>query len=1149
MAHERAYDRQAATSLRRAAVASRAGAAASSLHPAQLLQRRLGHAGTARLLARRALVGVDAPSEAERRAAADKRGSAAHGIAGIQRAPLHISSPNDPAEHEANRTAAHVMRMADPVTVARSTSQEVRRATLAVQRKAADPASAPASLAAELTANPSGGMALPDRVRRFMEPRFGADFRAVRIHVGEHAARLSQRVSARAFTLGKHIYFAHGAYQPDSLEGRELIAHELTHTLQQGAASVRRVAAASVDEHRAPAVQRSWLGDAVGDVGARVRDYAAHAAENIPGFRMFTILLGTNPITGARVPANAANLLRACVEFIPGGALLSEVLDRYGVFERAGSYVEAQLRALGISAASIQRAVDAFIAERQASDILHLGRVWDSASRIFTDPIDRIFSLLQRLGSAVLRFVRDAALRPLAELAKGTRGWDLLCAVLGQNPITGEPVARTPETLIGGFMKLIGQEEIWQNIQRSNAVARAWAWFQGALHSLLGFVRRIPGLFMQALAQLELADLLLLPRAFARVAGTLAGFIGELVSWAGESVWNLLEIVFSVVAPGVMVYLQRARAAFRKILSDPIGFLRNLLAAARQGLNQFVTNFVTHLRTSLVGWLTGALSGANIYIPQAFTLPEILKFVLSVLGLTWQNIRQKLVRAIGETAVHALEIGFDLVVTLVREGPAAAWQKIVEGINNLREMVIEQVMSFVQTNIVQAAITRLLSLLSPVGAFIQAIIGIYNTVMFFIERMQQIAQVAASFIDSLSAIANGVITAAANRVEQTMAGLLTLVISFLARIAGLGRVSDAVIGIVNRVRQPIDKALDRVVEWVVAQARRVGRAVAGGVRALVLRFTRPRSFSAAGETHETWITEGGEPQSASRAMTLAQRLAGWRSRLRTLSKDIRSAAAQNLSTASQLNRELREAAQIALRARAAHEANAVDTAQATIDVKQAALLPILAELFRVFGDVATAHGATSEAEIFAMVETYDQVVVPLKRRGLVAGSPVTLRRSFRGQWNAKMIPKAMGWLFQMERVLAAARNVGTGRRPYLTGVEVRIAGTRMAVDYTVCEREDQRGTAIEVKRYGPIRERTDRDGRVITVSEQIAERVDTITRQVTTALGQPGYNAVRLEMRGFDALPANMQQQLLFVFATLENRAAGLQKRFSWVRA
>ena len=165
----------------------------------------------------------------------------------------------------------------------------------------------------------------------------------------------------------------------------------------------------------------------------------------------------------------------------------------------------------------------------------------------------------------------------------------------------------------------------------------------------------------------------------------------------------------------------------------------------------------------------------------------------------------------------------DIVRTLVTEGPAAAWQKILETLTNLRQMAIDAIMDFVKQRVVQAAVTRLLSMLSPAGAFIQAVIAIYNTIMFFVERLRQIAQVAASFIDAIATIASGNIGPAANRVETTMAGLLTLVISFLARIAGLTVVADAITGLIARVRVPINTAIDRVVAWIVAQARRLGR--------------------------------------------------------------------------------------------------------------------------------------------------------------------------------------------------------------------------------------------------------------------------------------------------------------------------------------
>ncbi|MBK9432919.1 MAG: hypothetical protein IPN50_11130 [Sphingomonadales bacterium] len=251
------------------------------------------------------------------------------------------------------------------------------------------------------------------------------------------------------------------------------------------------------------------------------------------------------------------------------------------------------------------------------------------------------------------------------------------------------------------------------------------------------------------------------------------------------------------------------------------------------GFRQFATNFLKHLQASLVGWLTGAMAGANIYIPQGLNLREILKFVLSILGLTWANIRAKLVRATNETTVVALETGFDIVRTLVTEGPAAAWQKILEVIGNLKQMAIDAIMDFVKSRVVEAAVTRLLSMLTPAGAFIQAIIAIYNTIMFFVERLRQIAQVAASFIDAIATIASGNVGPAANRVESTMAGLLTLVISFLARIAGLGRVADAVTNLINRIRAPIDRALDAVVNWIVTQARRLGAAVMRGARGAV----------------------------------------------------------------------------------------------------------------------------------------------------------------------------------------------------------------------------------------------------------------------------------------------------------------------------
>ena len=163
---------------------------------------------------------------------------------------------------------------------------------------------------------------------------------------------------------------------------------------------------------------------------------------------------------------------------------------------------------------------------------------------------------------------------PLAKLAEGTRGWDLLNAVLGKNPITGEPVPRNAETLIGGFMKLIGQQEIWENIKRANAIARAWAWFQSALTGLLGFVTQIPTLFITAFKSLDLSDSSSCRGRSRRSPRVFGDFVGNFISLGGNAIWNLLEIIFDVVARGAGLHQAHRRGAFKEHPAQPVAIHR-----------------------------------------------------------------------------------------------------------------------------------------------------------------------------------------------------------------------------------------------------------------------------------------------------------------------------------------------------------------------------------------------------------------------------------------------------------------------------------------------------------------------------------------------------------------------------------------------
>ncbi len=83
----------------------------------------------------------------------------------------------------------------------------------------------------------SPGQPLDADTLRFMEPRFGHNFSDVRVHADPSAERSAQAVQARAYTVGRHIVFGAGQYAAHSPAGRSLLAHELTHTVQQGVLS------------------------------------------------------------------------------------------------------------------------------------------------------------------------------------------------------------------------------------------------------------------------------------------------------------------------------------------------------------------------------------------------------------------------------------------------------------------------------------------------------------------------------------------------------------------------------------------------------------------------------------------------------------------------------------------------------------------------------------------------------------------------------------------------------------------------------------------------------------------------------------------------------------------------------------------------
>jgi len=180
-------------------------------------------------------------------------------VRGLVQAKLTVGPAGDQYEQEADRVAGEVLASPAP-PVQRQEEEEEVQTKLVLQRQEEEeevqtkpvlqrqgeeeevqtkPVEAGAGfeaggeLESRVAASRGGGSPLPGEVRHFMEPRFGADFGGVRVHTGSEADHLNRELKAVAFTHGQDIYMGEGRYDPGTTAGKRLLAHELTHVVQQ----------------------------------------------------------------------------------------------------------------------------------------------------------------------------------------------------------------------------------------------------------------------------------------------------------------------------------------------------------------------------------------------------------------------------------------------------------------------------------------------------------------------------------------------------------------------------------------------------------------------------------------------------------------------------------------------------------------------------------------------------------------------------------------------------------------------------------------------------------------------------------------------------------------------------------------------------
>jgi len=382
----------------------------------------------------------------------------------------------------------------------------------------------------------------------------------------------------------------------------------------------------------------------------------------------------------------------------------------------------------------------------------------------------------------------------------------------------------------------------------------------GKLNGLDSFIGKKEQELQQKLADKQEAAIKAIDDKIEKMKEAMSGAlskIGNLLLQAAKKffTWALKQAGYSIgMIEGV---LSKGASVLKSIFTQPVQFAKNVIKAAITGFKNFGLNFLKHLKNSLFEWLTGSLEG--LVLPQVWDLKGIVGLALQMIGITYQNIRRHMVVVMGETVVGTIEKTFTLVKTLITEGPMAAWEQLKEMAGEMQQAFIEAVKDFLKVKIIEQAIQWIVSVFVPGAGIVKAIIAIYDTIVFFIQKAKQIIQMVGSFVNSVGEIAAGNIGAAADALENGLARGLTVVISFLAQLLHLNAITDKIKAVIQKIRGKVDAVLAKVAKWIADKAKMLFGKAKDAAGKLVDWWSKKVSFkSTVGEEHQI-LLEGKPP--------------------------------------------------------------------------------------------------------------------------------------------------------------------------------------------------------------------------------------------------------------------------------------------------
>ncbi len=451
------------------------------------------------------------------------------------------------------------------------------------------------------------------------------------------------------------------------------------------------------------------------------------------------------------------------------------------------------------------------------------------------------------------------------------------------------------------------------------------------------------------------------------IIGRVVDAINEFIDDPITAIINGLLRLVGIPPASFWALIEKIRQAIEDIANDPMNFINNLTSAVGQGFQLFFDHFDEHLLKGLWDWFFSGLGPQGIAMPEDFSIGGIVSFALELMGITWPNIREILVRHIGEENVELIEQAWELVKTLIELGPAGILEMIKERLDpaTIFQQILDAAIEYLTTTLIAVVAEKVLMLLTPVGAIAQAIMLIYDVLVWIFNNAARIFRFIETIVNGIADIIAGNITAMAQAVEAALASLIPVVIDFLAQLLRLGGLPEAVADVIKGLRDMVLGAIDAVVGFLVGQARRLLEALGFGDEdddadddesgSEDTTLGTEVTFSAHGESHRQWVDLNGDDAElmiASTPSPVVAKLDHWAVEKDKLADDQKEQATTLLSRARQLTEQGNTQGDAVAEefTEAAADPEIDPPSDAPLESTQQQLGPVLDDLFTLFGE-------------------------------------------------------------------------------------------------------------------------------------------------------------------------------------------------------